>query len=260
VLLNLYRPRIIAHFLHFGKFRFKMLITVISVCIFASLCIAAPTEEKDPMLGDHFQGDILLPEGKNVQNGIRGENYRWPDKTIPYVIDPNFSSSDKNVINNAIQEIRQKTCLKFVVRSNQKDYVYIRKGADNSGCNAHVGRQGGQQVVNLQANGCVYKGIVGHELIHAIGFFHEQSRSDRDDYVTINYPNIQDEYRFAFDKLDTDNFGVTYDYGSLMHYGAYDFAKDRNQKTIITKGGQSIGQRNGLSNLDATKIKKMYKC
>ena len=49
---------------------------------------------------------------------------------------------------------------------------------------------GGGQVLSLQAGGCTYIGTVAHELIHALGFFHEQSRNDRDTYVTVNYANI----------------------------------------------------------------------
>lgn len=60
------------------------------------------------------------------------------------------------------------------------------------GCWSYIGRQGGKQDVNIQPGntGCVYKGIIAHELIHAIGYFHEQSRTDRDKYVTIHWGNI----------------------------------------------------------------------
>jgi len=54
-----------------------------------------------------------------------------------------------------------------------------------------VGRIGGMQEVSLD-NGCVDSDTIKHELMHALGFYHEQSRTDRDDYVIIYPNNIQD--------------------------------------------------------------------
>ncbi len=60
-----------------------------------------------------------------------------------------------------------------------------------SRCSSYIGKIGGPQNVSLAVSGCVYTYIVIHELMHAAGFWHEQSRSDRDDYVDINWDNIQ---------------------------------------------------------------------
>lgn len=99
-------------------------------------------------------------------------------------------SDQQNIIHSAIADIHQYTCIRFKWRENEEDYIRI--DSNNTGCWSYVGRIGGAQAVNLQKPGCVYyKGTVIHELSHAIGFWHEQTREDRDDWVDINYPNIQ---------------------------------------------------------------------
>ena len=56
---------------------------------------------------------------------------------------------------------------------------------------SHVGRRGGQQDVTI-GHGCTRLGTCQHELLHALGTIHEQSRPDRDDHVTIVWDNIKE--------------------------------------------------------------------
>ncbi|WP_411023535.1 M12 family metallopeptidase, partial [Salmonella sp. s51228] len=99
-------------------------------------------------------------------------------------------------------------------------------------------------------------GIVIHEIFHALGRWHEQSRPDRSDYIDINLANIIDGTESNFERLSetfVSTQGRGYDYSSIMHYGQYAFARDRSIPTITTKQPSfqnTIGQRANLSPLD----------
>lgn len=84
----------------------------------------------------------------------------------------------------------QKSCIKFrPFLPTDKDYLWIR--GNELGCWSYVGRQGGAQVLNLQLSACVYHGTIVHELIHTLGFYHQQSAIERDDWVSIHWENIE---------------------------------------------------------------------
>ncbi|XP_049879665.1 zinc metalloproteinase nas-7-like [Pectinophora gossypiella] len=212
-------------------------------------------------MGEYAEGDILMPE-VSTRNGVRGDTARWPNGIIPYVIEGYFNQQQRDMIMKAIADYHRLTCLRFVPYNGQQDYLTIRSG--NTGCWSSVGRIGGRQEVNLQAPGCVSKkGTVLHELLHAIGFMHEQSRPERDDFVDIRYQNIKPGSENNFKKASrdgTDDFGVGYDYNSVMHYSEYAFSRNQ-QKTIEPKvGGVTLGQREGLSRGDVKKVNNMYNC
>ncbi|RXG54634.1 Zinc metalloproteinase nas-15 [Armadillidium vulgare] len=80
-------------------------------------------------------------------------------------------------------------------------------------CSSSVGKVGGAQAVSL-GPGCLMVGVVMHELMHATGFWHEQSRNDRDDYITIVWENIQAGMEYNFKKYnwsEIQSLGVQYD-------------------------------------------------
>lgn len=149
---------------------------------------------------------------------------------------------------------------------DEEDYVFINRGDVDSGCWSFVGLQGGRQILNLQpppGPHCIWHGTVAHEMIHAIGFYHEQSRTDRDNYVTIQWDNIPSALQSNFGMYNhsvIDPLGVPYDFASLMHYNAYAFAIDPSKPTIVPKVDVELGQNRGLSNGDVEKIQRMYDC
>lgn len=191
-------------------------------------------------LGTYLEGDILVPMQKiTVKNGLTTQSSRWPNGIVPYEIRGNFNSQDRDIIEHAIGEYHRRTCIRFVPRTTQQDYVSIVSG--NSGCWSSVGRVGGKQEVNLQSPGCLTKpGTAIHELMHALGFLHEQNREERDSYVNIQYQNIQPSATSNFDKASrTLAFGVPYDYGSVMHYSANAFSTN-GRPTIVAVVSRSI--------------------
>lgn len=102
-----------------------------------------------------------------------------------------LGKKEREMINRAIDDYHRLTCIKWVPRTGtEEDYVYFSN--HKPGCNSRVGRQGGRQYVNLNSPGCLRKkGTVLHEMMHALGFLHEQSRSERDKYVTIYLKNVK---------------------------------------------------------------------
>lgn len=137
---------------------------------------------------------------------------------------------DRITIENGMKDIGSGTCVKFVPRTHEASFLDIQprygwvhvsvfgccflfsastwhSDDDTSflfhatSCWSFLGQTGGSQTLSLQTPGCMWSGVAAHELMHALGFVHEQSRSDRDQYVTIMWKNIvpgRDENQMSF--------------------------------------------------------------
>ncbi|XP_057667230.1 zinc metalloproteinase nas-13-like [Diorhabda carinulata] len=213
--------------------------------------------------GEYFEGDINEP---NIgRNGIVGEEFRWEKGQIPYEISGLFSTNDRKMIAKAMELYQKYTCISFRPR-NESDDDYILITNQQTGCWSSVGKKGGVQEVNLQSPQCTTKiGTPIHELMHAIGFLHEQNRHERDDFVTIHWNNIKKGKESNFNKAKEGyavDYGIPYDFISVMHYSSTAFSYN-GQRTISPKEMYNIekmGQRNGFSKGDITKINAMYNC
>uniref|UniRef100_A0A3B3QXK6 Metalloendopeptidase n=1 Tax=Paramormyrops kingsleyae TaxID=1676925 RepID=A0A3B3QXK6_9TELE len=190
------------------------------------------------------EGDLLITNTKNAM--ICYMNIcLWPKSAnglveVPYVISSGFSTSDIQVIQSAINAFSSKTCIRFTPWTSQSDYLSIE---NLYGCYSSIGKIGGKQVVSLMESTCLIGGIVQHELNHALGFYHEHVRSDRDRYVRINW------------KYNSTN--------TVIPSTAFQMSKSKPGMDTITPipdETAQIGQRNGLSQSDILRINKLYGC
>uniref|UniRef100_A0A8C6T8W5 Metalloendopeptidase n=1 Tax=Neogobius melanostomus TaxID=47308 RepID=A0A8C6T8W5_9GOBI len=150
----------------------------------------------------------------------------WPKSAdgkvyVPYTIAGHYTSRERSIIERGLSSFTASTCVRFVQRNGQRDYISIQS---DSGCYSYVGRRGYAQALSLEKQGCLYHSTVQHELLHALGFNHEQCRSDRDQYIKVLWHNIQSGWEYAFDKINTLNQNTPYDYNSVMQYHKYAFS------------------------------------
>uniref|UniRef100_A0A8C4RTR2 Metalloendopeptidase n=1 Tax=Erpetoichthys calabaricus TaxID=27687 RepID=A0A8C4RTR2_ERPCA len=178
---------------------------------------------------------------------------------VPYTISSAFNDVQRSTILDAMKTFASETCVQFIPQTNEVDYVSIESDV---GCYAYIGKIGGAQTVSLDVNGCVYNGVIQHELNHALGFVHEHTRSDRDLYVEIIWEYISEDEVQNFEKQDTNNLGTPYDYSSVMHYSNYAFTNVSGMATIVPIPDPTvpIGQRQGLSPIDIERINLLYTC
>ncbi|XP_035991189.1 meprin A subunit beta [Fundulus heteroclitus] len=204
--------------------------------------------------------DIREPPDSQKSSIVPGSNL-WTSP-VSYVLDNGLDLNAKGVIMRAFDQFRVKSCIDFKPRDSEEYYLNIKK---LDGCWSYVGRVfANGQDLSIGAR-CDTLGIVEHEILHALGFYHEQSRYDRDDYVQIVSANILPGGEHAFRKVASDEstvHGTPYDYMSVLHYRKDAFTNG-DGSTIITidpKFQDVIGQRFDMSPTDTKELNLLYSC
>lgn len=236
-----------------------------------------------------IQGDIrvVLDTKRNLRSlGTIGDNeevtlwrmhYSNGAFEIPVRFDENDEIEGMNTITQSgidsilskmnNMETKLNNVIRFVTEFDEMDYPdgYLRIGVYTPGCWSYVGRLPTMyqpQVVNI-GDGCDFTDSVEHELMHALGFFHEQARLDRDDHVVIHWTNIDQSKYVNFEKTTSiDSRNSPYDQRSVMHYSNYAFALDPRFETITARDVDNpiVGSALSMTHTDETQIRMLYRC
>ena len=199
-----------------------------------------------------FQGDIvILPQTKAA--ALISQDNRWPANTVFYTINSNFLKNSR--VSDAISEYGNKTNLTFKEHTNEPNYIEFIYDAD--GCRSNLGMIGGKQKIWIADWGDA--GTVIHEIGHAISLLHEQSKSGRDNYVTIISENIIPGMEHNFDEYTNSLNTPGFDFNSIMLYHSWGFTKDSKKPTMTKRDGTTfIPQNKHLTESDIYLIDILY--
>ncbi|EGT46513.1 hypothetical protein CAEBREN_00802 [Caenorhabditis brenneri] len=211
---------------------------------------------------DIIDGEIAVSEKQmnRVKEGrtkrqVTKTNRKWPNATIFYYFESTFRITTRELIVAAIYHISSRTCIKFKESSTATNRIKFINGD----CASYVGMNGGEQGIWFSSS-CNVIGSAVHEIMHALGIYHTQSRYDRDRFLTLNLSLVPEIYRANMNEESpkTTLNAVPYEYASTLHYSAdsFDYGFMLPREKLYTR---AMGLRR-VTFYDMVNINALYSC
>lgn len=210
-----------------------------------------------------IEGDMVVPVDYYTRNDSTLSGSLWPNGVVPYAFvtsgSGSVSSANQTRMRRAMNEWEGVADVRFVARTNELVWVQIQNSTAN---NSNVGYYVfGSHIINIQDWN--NQRTLVHELGHTLGLAHEQTRPDRDDFVTIITSRIESGHEHNFDLNPNASTVGTYDFGSVMHYHQFAFTAESGLPTIVCNQNfeqfqNTIGMGELLSPLDALGMASRY--
>ena len=250
---------------------FLMLVVAIVMAPWAHAQRAVPPSLSNPAVANWIQvDDQILPAyavqplakiqrlGPVVNSATPPWVQKWLGGRVFYAFDSSATAAERANFVAACREWEKYANLRFAPRVAEPNYILVKGTANAS--NSYIGMTGGAQILNLADWADKFTAV--HEIAHALGIIHEQSRPDRDTYVTINTANIQTGMEGNFSIVNGALNQGPYDFDSVMHYYSTAFSIN-GQPTITANPGYTqfqniMGQSNHVSTLDASGMAQIY--
>ena len=205
-----------------------------------------------------IMGDIAMPAEYAEVGALAtyGAN-TWINGIVPYTFAANLKGVEKQAVRDAMSLWQDVSGLKFVPRTNQQDFIHFIRSTGNW---SYIGRIGGKQDIGIVSWDSIH--TIAHEIAHALGWYHEQSRPDRNQYIQVKWGRITEGYEHNFAVVPDAQTNKPYDFLSIMHYPAWAYSTN-GQPTIVTREGYEqyqnrMGQTSYLSSRDKAGMAALY--
>lgn len=211
-------------------------------------------------------GDVIVGEARFIDDYQSGDKEikietpePWPKGILPYRF-KDITSEQEEEVKKIARELKARLNIQLIPYESSKHKAWVTFKAGGQHCYSQVGFRLGESFISLNPS-CGFKEIY-HELFHALGFFHEQNRFDRDEYIQVIWENINEEHWGQFERFSKNSFpeplrNTRFSFDTFMLYPSNSFSNSLDY-SLVTIDGSPYLAHDLPTDLDFSRLKSLY--